>query len=130
MKIIGHGIDLQDVQKVEKLLANPDNDWLDGAFTQSEQTSADAPPNIAQYFAGRFAAKEAVAKALGTGFTDEVTWLDIEVYRKPSGAPHIRLSGGAAEVAQALGVTGWFLSLSHSGTFCIASAIAIAEEQS
>ena len=73
--------------RVEKMLANLHNDWLDGAFTESEQSGADAPPNTAQYFAARFAAKEAVVKALGTGFTDDVTWLDIEVRRKPTVVP-------------------------------------------
>lgn len=128
MRIIGHGVDLQDIRRVEKLLANSDNDWLDGAFTEPEQNGADAPPHTARYFAARFAAKEAVAKALGTGFSEDVTWLDIELRRKPSGAPEVQLSGGAAEVAQVLGITGWLVSFSHSSDYAVASVIATAEE--
>jgi holo-[acyl-carrier protein] synthase len=127
MRILGHGIDIQVISRVERHLSNPHNDWLDGAFTQSEQTGADAPPNTANYYAGRYAAKEAVAKALGTGFTDEVTWLDIEVRRKPTGAPEVYLTGGAADAASSLGITGWLVSFSHSGDYAVASVIGIAE---
>lgn len=127
MRIIGHGIDIQDLRRVERLLGNPHSDWLDGAFTEVEQAGADAPPNSVQYYAGRYAAKEAVAKALGTGFTDDVTWLDIEVRRKPSGAPEVNLSGGAAEVANALGITNWLVSFSHTADYAVASVIAVAE---
>lgn len=104
MRIVGHGVDVQDMRRVEKRLADPDRDWLDGTFTEAEQAGADSPPNCVHYFSGRYAAKEAVAKALGTGFSDEVCWLDVEVRRKASGAPDVHLSGGAAEVATSLGI--------------------------
>ena len=127
MRIVGHGIDIQDIRRVERLLANSHKDWLDGVFSEEEQAGADAPPIMAQYYAGRYAAKEAVAKALGTGLTDEVAWLDIQVRRKSSGAPEIELSGGAAEAAKTLGITGWHVSLSHSADYAVASVIAAAE---
>ena len=128
MRIVGHGIDIQTISRVERHLTNPHGDWLDGAFTNAEQTGADAPPNTAQYYAGRYAAKEAVAKALGTGFTDEVTWLDIEVRRLPTGAPQIHLTGGAGVVADSLGITTWLVSFSHSGDYAVASVIAVSDE--
>ena len=127
MKIVGHGVDIQDMRRVEKRLADPNRDWLDGTFTEAEQAGADPHPNSVNYYAGRNAAKEAVAKALGTGFTDEVCWLDVEVRRKPTGAPEIHLSGGAAEVAKSLGVTAWLVSFSHSGEYALASVIATAD---
>lgn len=127
MRIVGHGVDIQDIRRVERHLSNLHNDWLDGAFTEAEQTAADAPPNTAQYYAGRYAAKEAVAKALGTGFTEEVAWIDVEICRKPTGAPEVQVTGGAAEVARSLGITGWLVSISHSGDYAVASVIAIAE---
>src|SRR5216117_1944632 len=101
--------------------------WLDGTFTEAEQAEADPPPNRVQYFAGRYAAKEAVAKALGTGFTDEVTWLDVEVLRLPSGAPYASLTEVALAVAESLRVTRWFVTIGHRGAYAIASAIAIGE---
>lgn len=127
MRIVGHGVDIQDVRRVERHLASPHNDWLHGVFTEAEQAGADAPPNTAQYYAGRYAAKEAVAKSLGTGFTEEVAWLDIELRRKPTGAPEIHLTGGAADLAQSLGITGWLVSFSHSGDYAVASVIATAD---
>ena len=108
-------------------MADPNNDWLDGTFTEAEQAGADAPPNAEQYYAGRYAVKEAVAKALGTGFSDDVCWVDVEVRRKPTGAPEVHLSGGAAEVAKSLGVTAWLVSFSHSGDYAVASVIATSD---
>jgi len=127
MKIVGHGVDVQDIRRVEKRLADPNRDWLDGTFTEAEQAGADPYPNSVNYYAGRYAAKEAVAKALGTGFTDEVCWLDVEVRRKPTGAPEVHLSGGAAEVAKSLGVTALLVSFSHSGDYAVASVIATSD---
>ena len=125
--IIGHGIDIVELSMVEERL-NAGDDWVDGAFTEAEQAEADPPPNRVQYLAGRFAAKEAVAKALGTGFTDEVTWLDVEVLRHPSGAPHATLTEGALAVALSLGVNRWFVTIAHRGGYAVASAIAVREE--
>jgi holo-[acyl-carrier protein] synthase len=124
--IIGHGIDIVELSMVEQRLEAGEH-WIDGTFTESEQAEADPPPNRVQYFAGRYAAKEAVAKALGTGFTDEVTWLDVEILRLSSGAPYARLTEGALAVAESLGVTRWFVTVAHRGAYAVASAIALGE---
>ncbi len=126
--IVGHGIDLVELALVEARLASAGTDWIDGAFTAAEQEQADPPPNRVAYFAGRYAAKEAVAKALGTGFSDEVAWLDVEVLRLPSGAPVVRLTEGARTVADGLGVRRVLVSISHRGAYAVASAIAVAGE--
>ncbi len=76
--------------------------------------------------AARFAAKEAIAKALGTGISDGISWTDIEVVSEPSGRPAVALHGRAAEVAASLGIASWSLSLTHTGGFSAASAIACA----
>jgi holo-[acyl-carrier protein] synthase len=128
MRITGHGIDIQELQRIDRLLSNSNHDWRDGVFTEAEQAAADPQPNTVHYYAGRYAAKEAVAKALGTGFSGEVAWLDIEIRRKPTGAPDVHLSEGAAEVARSLGVTGWLVSISHSGDYAVASVIAVSDE--
>ena len=124
MIIIGHGIDIFELDRVRQHLDRSDNDWLDAVFSPAEMAGADSPPNDVAYYAGRYAAKEAVAKALGTGFSGDVTWLDVEILRKATGAPEVRLSAGAAGVAAELGVTGWYLSISHGGAMAVASAIA------
>ena len=123
--IVGHGIDIIEISKIRRRLATAHSEWIDGAFTEAEQSQADPEPNRAQYFAGRYAAKEAVAKALGTGFSDDVTWHDVEILRSETGGPMVSLSDGAADVAETLGITRWFLSISHSDSYAIASAIAV-----
>ena len=125
--IVGHGIDVVELRSIEDRLASDENDWVEGAFSYDEQEQADPPPNRVHYFAGRYAAKEAVAKALGTGFNEEVAWLDVEILRSPSGAPGVRLSEGALDVARTLGISRWFISISHSGAYAVASAIAEAD---
>lgn len=125
MRIIGHGIDIVELGRVERLLASPHNDWLFAAFSAEEQLAADAPPARVRYFAGRYAAKEAVAKALGTGITGEIAWSDIEILRDTTGAPMVRLSAGALHVANAKDVGRWLISISHSGAYAVASAIAV-----
>src|SRR5207302_1669672 len=103
MAVIGHGIDIVEVARIEKLLADPDNDFLDGAFSGAEQQLAPEPHARAKHFAGRFAAKEAVVKALGTGFSQGIAWGEVEIGRDQSGAPAVALSGRALEVAAGLG---------------------------
>jgi holo-[acyl-carrier protein] synthase len=125
--IVGHGIDVFELQQVERRLADPKGEWIDGVFTQTEQEQADDDPNRIQYYAGRYAAKEAVAKALGNGFSDNVAWLDVEIVRLSTGAPSVQLSGGALELAQSMGITRWFISITHTGSVAFASAIAIQE---
>ena len=125
MAVIGYGIDVVEVARIKAELESPMKKWAEKVYSDDERAQADAPPGDARYFAGRFAGKEAVAKALGTGFSGKVTWSGIEILRLPSGAPTVRLSGGALEQAQCLGVTGWVVSISHCGGLAIASVIAV-----
>ena len=78
-----------------------------------------------RYYAGRFAGKEAVAKALGTGFAGDVTWRGIEILRRESGAPYVRLSDEVLELATSLGITDWFISISYHDGVAMASVIAV-----
>ncbi len=123
--IVGHGIDIVEIGKIERRLATAHGEWIESAFTAAEQAQADPDPHRAQYFAGRYAAKEAVAKAMGTGFSGDVTWHDVEILRSVTGAPTVGLTDAAADVAESLGITLWLLSISHSDSFAIASAIAV-----
>ncbi len=127
MRIIGHGIDMVDIARIQSRLGSPEGTWAERVYSPDEREQADPPPRHARYFAGRFAGKEAVAKALGTGFSGEVTWREIELLRSPSGAPQVRLTGGALEAAADLGVTGWLISISYCGGLAMASAIAIGD---
>src|SRR5688500_1149132 len=110
MRIIGHGIDIVNVRRIKEQLEAPDKKWAQRFCSAAECEQADAPPTHSRYYAGRFAGKEAVAKALGTGFAGEITWRGIEILRRDSGAPYVQLSEEVLEFAARLGVTEWLIS--------------------
>ena len=126
MRIVGHGIDAVEISRIEGMLRSPTRNWAAGIFSVAEREQADEPPLDARYYAGRFAAKEAVGKALGTGFSDEVSVHGIEIIRLPTGAPMVNVTDGVRRVADTLGISHWFISISYSGGLAIASVIAVA----
>lgn len=124
MNVIGHGIDVVSIARIEKYLRSRP-EWPEGIFSVAERQLAGDRDGDAGFYAGRFAAKEAVAKALGTGFAGDITWRGIEVLRSESGAPYVRLSGEVLAFATRLGISGWFVSVSRCGETAVASAIAV-----
>lgn len=125
MRIIGHGIDIVETERIGAVLEAHGETFLERCFTAAERAYSDgAPRRRLEHYAVRFAAKEAVLKALGTGWSDGIGWRDIEVLRLPSGRPALLLSGRARAVADELGVHEWQLSLSHTASYAVASAIA------
>jgi holo-[acyl-carrier protein] synthase len=127
MNVIGHGIDVVDLEHFARLVEGPESDFLSRCFTIDERSWSYATLDNGHHIAGRFAAKEAVAKALGTGFDGNVGPMEIEVFGQPSGAPTIKLHGRAAEVAAELKISRWLVSISHSQTIAMASVIALGE---
>jgi holo-[acyl-carrier protein] synthase len=125
MHILAHGVDLVDTQRIRELLDAHGERFLQRCFTQEEIRYASASAVKVQHLAARFAAKEAVSKALGTGIAQGVRWVDIEVVRQTTGAPSVRLHLHALTVAQGLGIRDWRLSLSHIKTHAVASAIGL-----
>jgi holo-[acyl-carrier protein] synthase len=123
--IVGHGIDVQDIARIRMLLSKEEEDFLLGTFTRAERSIECSPYDRAEYFAGRLAAKEAVVKALGTGFAGDISWNQVEILRLKSGQPDARLSGAALREAEALGISRWLLSISHTEAVAFASSIAI-----
>jgi holo-[acyl-carrier protein] synthase len=95
--IIGIGSDLIDIRRIEKTIERYGDRFLDRIFTETERLKSDRRVNRAASYAKRFAAKEACAKALGTGFSRGVFWRDMGVVNLPGGQPTIKLTGGAAE---------------------------------
>jgi holo-[acyl-carrier protein] synthase len=114
------GIDIIEIDRVRQLLERYGARFLERIFTTQE--IADAGDNAAS-LAGRFAAKEAVAKALGTGI-GPVTWQEIEILRGPNREPVLCLHGAAAQLANELGLGEWSLSISHSQTDAVGMAVA------
>ena len=119
--LVGTGIDLTEIPRIEKSIARFGNRFLDRIFTSGEQTYCLRKKNAAESFAARFAAKEAAAKALGTGISYGVTWLEIEVTREPGGRPGLTFHGRAAALAERLGVVHAALSLTHTDVLAMAS---------
>lgn len=121
------GIDLIEVQRIEAAVSRWGDRFLRRVFTPGEIAYCAGRP---QSLAARWAAKEAVSKALGTGWAPQeaheagwIDWIEIEVVRQESGEPGIRLHGKARERADALGIFGWRLSLSHTREHAVAMAL-------
>ena len=125
MNVIGHGIDLVDVAEWRRWIEDPRNPLIPRCFGQAELDEIGNGPDRVERLAGRFAAKEAVLKALGTGFGAGVAFTDVVIRRAPGAPPEVHLVGGAANAATKLGVTAWRLSISHTATMAMASALAL-----
>jgi holo-[acyl-carrier protein] synthase len=121
--IVGVGIDIVDIRRVRRILERQGERFMRRVFTAGEQEYCLAHRDAAPYFAARFAAKEALFKALGTGWAQGVSWLDAEVRRESSGAPRLVLSGGAEVAGRALGTQAIHVSLSHAEEAAIALVI-------
>ena len=124
--ILGLGTDIAEVHRIQASLERYGQPFLNRIYTPGEIAYCQArKKTAAQSYAARFAAKEAAAKALGTGISRGVTWQELEVVRNRGEAPQIRLHGRAAEIAAARGITRLTLSLTH--TTPIAMAVVIAD---
>ncbi|MAT81896.1 MAG: holo-[acyl-carrier-protein] synthase [Phycisphaerae bacterium] len=125
MTALAHGVDIVPVSRIERMLEDHGNRFVERIFTDGERSYAEqVVRGRAERYAARFAAKEAVLKALGTGLSGGITWHDIDVGRAASGGPIVRVSGLAARRADELGLSEWRLSLSHAGGLAIASVVA------
>ena len=125
MNIIGHGIDLVEIAEMRRWIEDPRDPLIPRCFVREEIDEVGDGPDRVERLAGRFAAKEAVLKALGTGFGAGVAFSDVIIYRSAGAPPQVRLTGGAAKAATELGVIEWRLSISHTSVTAMASAIAI-----
>ena len=123
--VVSHGVDIAEVARLAASIERHGDRFLSRVFTDAERAYCESNKRAAEHFAARFAAKEAVFKALGTGWAQGTSWRDVEVTRAESGAPGVRLTGRAADVARGLGISAWSLSLSHTETTAIASAIGL-----
>jgi holo-[acyl-carrier protein] synthase len=125
--IVGMGTDVFEVERTADAIARHGRRYLDRLFTPAELSAGDGRRDAAAFFARRFAAKEACAKALGTGITASVRWLDIEISNDALGAPRIALSGGALRRMKWLlprgRTAGLYVSLATADGIAVATVI-------
>lgn len=123
--IVGIGIDLVEVQRIEEALSRHEGRMKTRLFTDAEQAYCDSCHTPALHYAARFAAKEAFSKAVGTGMTNSLKWREIEIVNEPSGEPILRPAGVATELMAARGATRVHVSLTH--TKGVAAAVVVLE---
>lgn len=124
--ILGLGTDIVEIERVRSMIERHGDSFLKRCFTPDEIAYADKHRDSAVRFAGRWAAKEAVVKVLGTGFVKGITFHDIEVLPLDSGQPRIQLSGGAGDIAISMGIHSVLITISHAKLYATATAVGIA----
>ena len=125
MEIVAHGIDLVDFPRIEQMVERHGKRFLNRVFTAAEQAYAESNKNRMEKLAGRFAAKEAILKLVGTGWRGKIAWTDIEIINNPAGTPEVGLSGEVKKIADRLGIEHITVSITHTANFAIASAVAL-----
>ncbi|MBA7482157.1 Holo-[acyl-carrier-protein] synthase [subsurface metagenome] len=128
MEIVAHGIDLVDCPRIEEMVARHGERFVQRIFTAAEQAYAEANKNGIEKLAGRFAAKEAILKLMGTGWRGKIAWTDIEIINNSSGQPEVTLGGEVEKIADKLGIKHISVSITHTANFAIASAVALTKK--
>ena len=123
--IIGIGTDIVEIDRIRKMIERHGEHFLNRCFTPDEAEYANRHRDSAVRFAGRWAAKEAVVKVLGTGFVQGITFHDIEVVSLHTGQPTVRLSGEALQISRQLKIEEIKLTISHAREYATATAIGI-----
>jgi holo-[acyl-carrier protein] synthase len=123
--IVGLGTDIVEIVRIGQMIERHGELFLQRVYTDEEIRYCHKRKECYQHFAGRWAAKEAVMKTLGTGWTRGVGWQDIEVSVKKSGQPSIVIRGGAADLAEKLGIREFLITISHCRAYATATAIAL-----
>ena len=127
MATAGIGVDMLEIERMERALARRPR-FAERVFTEEERAYCDRSARPAEHYAARFAAREAVVKALGTGFAEGVGLRDVSVSRDDAGRPRAVLSGRAAQIARERGIREIALSISHTHDVAVANAIAVTDD--
>ena len=123
--ILRSGVDIVEIQRLDEVNPAIRARFIRRVFTENEVELA---RGSSASLAGRFAAKEAVSKALGTGI-GWVAWRDIEILRGKAGEPLLELHGRALQVAEHVGLQNWSVSISHGRAYAVATAVAVGEDR-
>jgi holo-[acyl-carrier protein] synthase len=125
MEIVGIGTDIVECIRIGRLIEQHGELYLTRVFTAREISYCQERKRAMEHFAGRWAAKEAILKALGTGWQKGISWTDVEVRNDFSGQPRVFLCGGAKDVTQSLKIKDILISISHCRNYATAYALAI-----
>jgi len=125
MNITGTGLDIVETGRIRRSLEKFGIQFLNRCFLPGEIAYCQSMKFPELHFAARFAAKEAISKAFGTGIGREIGWRDMEICQRASNEPYVVLRGKGAVLAQTRGVTGVFVSLSHCRDYATATAMAV-----
>ena len=128
MSILGTGIDIVECLRIAQMIERHGELFITRVFTDHEIEYCSARKAATQHYSGRWAAKEAVLKALGTGWRRGISWRDIEIRNDSKGAPTVKLRGGARDVMQAADIARLHVTISHCRSFAVAYVVAEGEE--
>ena len=127
MSIVGHGVDLVECSRIADVWKRHGQRFLDRVLTEAEQERCKEYKKPIPFISGRWAAKEAVLKMIGTGWRGQISWKDIEVLPNKLGQPIVELTGESARLAEMMGIKRVLLSITHTEQQAFASAIGIAD---
>jgi holo-[acyl-carrier protein] synthase len=128
MNILGIGTDIVECLRIAQMIERHGELFIDRVYTTAEIEYCRSRKQATQHFAGRWAAKEAILKAIGTGWRRGISWRDIEVRNNEGGRPSVALCGGARDVVEQLGVGDVLVTISHCRTHATAFAIAMGRD--
>ena len=125
MDILGIGTDIIECPRIGKMIEQHGELFLQRVYTEREIRYCQAKKHAIEHFAGRWAAKEAILKAIGTGWSRGICWTDLEVRHNASGAPQVLVRGGAKDAAIERGIGDILITISHCRTYATAYALAL-----
>jgi holo-[acyl-carrier protein] synthase len=125
MEIVGIGTDIVECLRIGRMIEQFGELFLTRVFTEREIRYCQERKRATEHFAGRWAAKEAILKCLGTGWSRGISWTDLEIRNDPAGRPHVLMCGAAKDLAQSLRIADILISISHCRAYATAYALAV-----
>lgn len=125
MNVIGIGTDIVECLRVANMIEKHEDLFIQRVYTPGEIEYCGGRKSATQHYAGRWAAKEAILKAIGTGWSNGIQWTDIEVVNQMGGKPFVRLGGQAKTICESRGIEDILISISHCRLFATAFATAL-----
>ena len=127
--VIGIGTDIIECHRVAEMIEKHENVFIQRVYTPDEISYCDSHKASTQHYAGRWAAKEAILKAIGTGWAKGIQWTDIEVINQMGGKPEVRLGGEAKNICDSKGISEILISISHCREYATAFATAVGSSE-